>query len=298
MHSKLAGVALAIAAVVGVNSPAQADVVHDWNIEALRVTFNVGPPQARVLAIVHVAMHDAINAVTGEYETYAPKVAVPPVTSATAAGAAAAHRVLVTLFPQMTDAYNQALNTSLAPISEPARTNGVLVGRDVGDAILALRAHDGFGDPASYTPGSGPGAWVPTPPAFAPALLPGFGRVVPFALRTGSQFRPDGPPALDSDRYAADLNEVKAVGSIGAEAAGLRTHEQTATARFWLGNTIPIVQLIARRVSTDAPLSESANARFFALMSIAGLDAYIATWDAKYAVERGKNLVGAERRLR
>jgi hypothetical protein len=283
MHSKLAGVALVIAAVVGGGSPARADVVHDWNIEALRVAFNVGPPQARVLAIVHVAMHDAINAVTGKYETYAPKVTVPPVTSATAAGAAAAHRVLVTIFPQMTAAYDQALNVSLAPISEPARTNGVLVGRDAADAILALRAHDGFGDPASYTPGSGPGAWVPTPPAFAPALLPGFGRVVPFVLRNGSQFRPDGPPRLDGRRYAADLNEVKAVGSIDAEALGLRSHEQTATARFWLGNTIPIVQLIARRVSTDAPLSESANARFFALMSIAGLDAYIATWDAKYA---------------
>ena len=101
-------------------------------------------------------------------------------------------------------------------------------------------------------------------------------------MRSGSQFRPAGPPALTEDRYAADVNEVKLVGSIDAEALGNRTHDQTATARFWLGNSIPIFQGIAQRVSMDNPLSESANARLFALLSIAGLDAYIAAWDAKY----------------
>jgi hypothetical protein len=282
MRSKLAGVVVAVACSAFGATRAHADVVQDWNLEALRVSFPAGPPQARVLAMVHIAMHDAINAVTGTYETYAPKVNVPPSTSAVAAGAAAAHHVLVALFPQLTAVYDQSLAASLANIPEPDRTNGVRVGDDVGALILQMRANDGFSDPAPYTPGSGPGVWVPTQPAFAPALLPGLGRVTPFALNSGSQFRPAGPPPLHSRRYAADVNEVKLVGSIDAEALGFRTPEQGATARFWLGNSIPIFQGIARQVSTISPHDLSSNARFFALMSIAGADAYIAAWDAKY----------------
>src|SRR5262245_23325166 len=282
MRSKLAGVMVALACSAFSATRAHADVVQDWNVEALRATFPAGPPQARILAMVHIAMHDAINAVTGKYETYAPKVNVPPSTSAVAAGAAAAHHVLVAVFPQLTAVYDQSLAASLANIPEPDRTNGVLVGDEVGALILAMRANDGFSAPAPYTPGSEPGVWVPTQPAFAPALLPGLGRVTPFALNAGSQFRPAGPPRLDSDRYAADLNEVKLVGSIDAETRGFRTAEQGATARFWLGNSIPIFQGIARQVSTIAPLDLSSNARFFALMSIVGADAYIAAWDAKY----------------
>jgi hypothetical protein len=277
MQSKLAGVVMAVALSAFGATRAHADVVQDWNVEALRMVFPAGPPQARILAMVHIAMHDAINAVTGKYETYAPKVDVPPSTSAVAAGAAAAHHVLVAVFPQLTAVYDQSLATSLANIPEPDRTNGVIVGCEIGALILAMRANDGFSDPAPYTPGSGPGVWVPT--GLAPALLPGLGRVTPFALKTGSQFRPDGPPSLDSSQYAADLNEVKLVGSFESET---RTVEQGATARFWLGNSIPIFQGIARQVSTKASLDLSSNARFFALMSIAGADAYIAAWDAKY----------------
>ena len=282
MRSTVAGVVVAVACSAFSATGAYADVVQDWNLEALRVSFPAGPPQGRILAMVHIAMHDAINAVTGKYETYAPKVNVPPSTSAVAAGAAAAHHVLVALFPQLTADYDQSLAASLANIPEPDRTNGVIVGDDVGTMILAMRANDGFSNPAPYTPGSGPGVWVPTEPAFAPALLPGLGRVTPFALKDGSQFRPDGPPPLDSQQYAADVNEVQRVGSIDAEAFGFRTAEQGATARFWLGNSIPIFQGIARQVSTIASLDLPSNARFFALLSIAGADAYIAAWDAKY----------------
>ena len=298
MRSKLAGVVVAVTLSAFGATRAHADVVQDWNVEALRFPFTVGPPQARLLAMVHIAMHDAINAVTGTYDTYAPRVNVPPSTSAVAAAAAAAHHVLVNLCPQLdpmlspqlcpqlTAVWDQSFATSLANIPEPDRTNGVIVGCEIGALILAMRANDGFSDPAPYTPGSGPGVWVPTQPLFRPAVLPGLGRVTPFALKAGSQFRPDGPPSLDSPQYAADLNEVKLVGSIDAEdpERGFRTAEQGATARFWLGNSIPIFQGIARQVSTIAKLDLdlSSNARFFALMSIAGADAYIAAWDAKY----------------
>jgi hypothetical protein len=119
MRSKLAGVVVAVALSAFGAERAHADVVQDWNVEALRVTFPVGPPQARMLAMVHIAMHDAINAVTGKYETYAPKVNVPPATSAVAAGAAAAHHVLVALCPQLTAVYDQSLATSLTNIPDP-----------------------------------------------------------------------------------------------------------------------------------------------------------------------------------
>jgi hypothetical protein len=284
MRMKLTRVILSAVVAVAISGPsAPADVVQDWNGEALKVTFPVGPPQARMLAIVHVAIHDAINSITGQYQTYAVRHAAPAGASPVAAAAAAAHHVLVTLFPQMTATYDAALVTSLDGIPEPNRSDGVLVGQEVGEAILALRTNDGFSAPASYTPGSGPGVWVPTPPAFAPALLPGLGRVRPFALRNGSQFRPDGPPRLTSERWASDLNEVQTIGSADAALRGHRTPEQTATARFWLGNMIPIMQRIAQQVSIARPLGLSANARFFALLNIAGIDSYIATWDAKYA---------------
>jgi hypothetical protein len=258
--------------------------VSDWNLQALRVPFAVGPPQARVLAMVHVAMHDAINSITRGYDPYAISVDAQPGASPIAAGAAAAHDVLVSMFPLMATAYDEALTASLAGVPEPARSDGVAVGAQVAAHILALRAGDGFSLAATpYTPGSGPGAWVPTPPAFAPALLAALGRVVPFALHSGDQFRPGGPPSLLSDQWAADLNEVQRIGASNAEALGHRTPEQSASARFWLGNMIPIMQQIAQQASAAGALNLADNARFYALINIAGFDAYVATWDAKFA---------------
>jgi hypothetical protein len=263
---------------------ADADVVRDWNVQLLKVPSAVGPPQARLLAIMHVAMHDAINSITGEYQTYRPSATAPFGASPVAAGAAAAHRVLVTLLPaSMIPEYDAALQASLDGIPEPERTWGVNVGEDVAQRLLEERKQDGFSLIVPYTPGSGPGAWVPTPLAFAPALLPGFGHVVPFALHSGDQFRPDGPPSLTSEEYAADVNEVQARGDVNGETLGNRAHAESATARFWLGNSIPIFQQIARKISLDRDLGLSENARFFALLSIAGMDAYVAAWDAKYA---------------
>jgi hypothetical protein len=284
-HSPVRRARIVFVLVIGaliIGGQAQADVVSDWNLQALRVPFAVGPPQARVLAMVHVAMHDAINSVTGDYQPYAIKLHALPGASPIAAGAAAAHSVLVDLFPAMAAAYDEALTASLEGVPEPGRSRGIEIGMQVGAHILALRSNDGMSLPAPYSPGSGPGVWVPTPPAFAPALLPGLGRVVPFALLSGDQFRPNGPPSLLSDKWAADLMEVQAIGASNAEALGRRTPEQSATARFWLGNMIPIMQQIALQMSTARGLSLADNARFFALISIAGFDAYIAAWDAKY----------------
>jgi hypothetical protein len=287
MSGRLASYALVSALlVVGVVSRAHAgdaDVVRDWNKQLLKVPSAIGPPQARLLAIMHVAMHDAINSITGEYQTYRRPATAPFGASPVAAGAAAAHRVLVTLLPaSMIPDYDAALADSLKDIPDPERTWGVNVGEDVAQRLLEERSHDGMAVVVPYTPGTGPGAWVPTPPLFAAALLPEFGKVVPFALRSGDQFRPDGPPSLTSEEYAADVNEVQARGDVNGESNGQRSHAESATARFWLGNSIPIFMQIARQISLDRGLGLSENARFFALLSIAGMDAYVAAWDAKY----------------
>ena len=274
-----------VAAVIvgGLAARADADVVRDWNMQLLKVPSAVGPPQARLLAIMHVAMHDAVNSITGEFQTYRSPANAPFGASPVAAAAAAAHRVLVTLLPaSMIPDYDAALAASLDGIPAAERDMGVAVGEDVAGRLLEERSHDGMSVVVPYTPGTGPGAWVPTPPGFAPALLPGFGRVVPFALYRGDQFRPDGPPSLTSEDYAADLNEVKARGDVNGESNGQRSHAESATARFWLGNSIPIFMQIARQISFERDLGLSENARFFALLSIAGMDAYVAAWDAKY----------------
>jgi len=269
-----------------VTSPAaaSADVVHDWNRQALRPVFGVGPPQARMLAMVHVAMHDAINSITGEYETYFDRLSPAAGSSPVAAGAAAAHDVLVALVPAMAADYDGVLSNYVAAIPEPDRSNGLLVGHAAGARILAARSSDGFSVAAltPYIPGLGAGFWIPTPPANAAALLPGFGLVTPFALVSPSQFRPDGPPALSSEQWAADFNEVKRIGSFNATAND-RSAEQTAVARFWLGNVIPVIEQLAADVSITRELSISEDARLFALLNVAIADAYIAAWDAKYA---------------
>ncbi len=275
---------VALSAFVMPPAAARADVVHDWNRQALRPAFAVGPPQARMLAMVHVAMHDAINSITGEYETYFDRLPSATGSSPVAAGAAAAHDVLVILVPAMAADYDAVLNDYVSAIPEPDRTNGLLVGHAAAARILAARSSDGFSAAATipYVPGVGPGFWIPTPPANAAALLPGFGLVTPFALVSPSQFRPDGPPALSSEQWTADFNEVKRIGSLNATAND-RSAEQSATARFWLGNVIPVIEQLARDVSTGRELSVSEDARLFALLNVAIADAYIAAWDAKYA---------------
>ena len=125
-----------------------------------------------------------------------------------------------------------------------------------------------------------PGVWVPTPPAFAAALLPGWGNVQPWVLESAAQFRPDEGPDLTNRRYGRDLNEVKDIGALNS---ATRTAEQTNIARFWLASAALIWNPVLRQVVLGLGLDESEAARDFALMNVAGADARIACWDAKYA---------------
>ena len=202
-----------------------------------------------------------------------------------AAASAAAHEALVNLFPARTSSFDALHAAILATIPEGNhKANGIVWGEFVANQILAARADDGWDAVVQPPGGSGPGAWVPTPPAFLPYALPQWGFVVPFAMSSSSQFRPPGPPSLDSQQYAADYEEVK---ELGAAVGSTRTEEQTEIALFWAdgtgtetppGHWNSIGQIIADAQGNT--LEE--NARLFALLNIAMADAAICAWDAKY----------------
>ena len=237
--------------------------------------------QARAGAIVQLAVFEAVNAIVGDYEPYLGTIAAPPWASPDAAAIAAAHRTLVTLRPDRAAALDALRATSLAAIPDgPAKDAGIAVGEDAADAMLLLRANDGWDAVVPYTPGTDPGDWQPTPPAFAPAFLPGWGQVTPFGLEAGSQFRAPPPPALRTGRYAKDYNEVKLLGRIDSP---FRPQDRTDVARFYAASsTVQVWNSAARQVSAAQGMTLSENARIFALLAMAMADASISVFETKY----------------
>ena len=263
----------------------RADTVLDWNVIALKTTaaapFNP-PLESRNLAIVHAAMFDAVNSIVGEFRPYSVEFSASKEASPDAAAAAAAHFVLLQLYPGQQAMLDAAYAVSLSGTPDgSAKADGIIAGETVAVQILALRAGDGAEAAivAPYVPGSQPGDWIPTPPAFRPALDPGWGTVRPFFLREGSQFRPGPPPALTSQRYTRDFNEIK---EIGSATSSTRTQAETDLARFWVSTAPQIWNPVARQVAIAQGLTISQNARAFALLNLAGADAFIASWDAKF----------------
>jgi len=275
-----------LASLIGI--PASADVVTDWNnaaLDAIRADRTAPPIASRSLAIAHVAIYDAVNGIARTHEPYLVPSAVPASASREAAATAAAHQTLVSLFPNHTSTFDALHAAILAGIPNgPQKTNGITWGEFVASQILAARANDGSNAIVQPPGGSGPGVWIPTPPAFLPYLLPQWGFVAPFGMSSSSQFRPPGPPSLDSQQYAADYEEVK---QLGAAVGSTRTEDQTEIALFWAdgagtetppGHWNSIAQILAGAHGNT--LEE--NARMFALANIAMADAAICAWDAKY----------------
>ena len=264
--------------------PAHAsDAVIEWNQIALAatVTANQGPvPQIRSMAIVQVSVHDAVNAITREYDTYLNIGRRAWAGSDEAAAIGAAHYALVHLFPLQEDALNVARAASLAAHSVSESDPGIRLGEAVAAAVLKRRSTDGSAQAQfAYTaPGAGtPGVWIPT--SAAPALLPGWGSVTPWVIRQASHFRPEGPPLLRSRRYARDYNEVREIGSL---TSATRTAEETEIARFWLAPPSVIWNGVARQIIEARQLDTSSTARAFALLYLAAADASIVCWDARY----------------
>jgi hypothetical protein len=264
-----------------------ANVVIEWNQLALHA---VGQAKlapvfvSRDLAITQAAVYDAVNAIEKSFEPYYAHVAASSGASLEAAAAQAAHDTLAALFPAQASTFDSALAADLVGIPAGRARQGIEVGHEVAQQILAWRSTDGSTATVPYTPGTDPGDWRPTPPAFLPALAPQWPNVTPFALSAGSQFRPAAPPALNSAEYAAAFNEVKDLGRVDSTT---RTDEQTQIAKFWndgLGTAFAMGywNKIAQAVSTEQGLSLVQDARVFALLNIAEADAQISCWDAKY----------------
>lgn len=264
---------------------AGSDEVLHWNrvaSDATAASEIKGDPltESRLLAIVHVAIHDAVNSIDPSFELYSVKLSIAKGASIDAAIASSAHATLSELLPSGRPAFDAALRDSLAAIPDgDAKAAGIGVGRSSAAAILAARKDDGSNTTMDYRPGTKPGDYCPTPPDFTPAWMPHWGHVKPFGIQSAAQFRPEPPPAVGSAQAQRDIDEVRA---IGAKEHSSRTDEQSEIARFWYENSAQGWNRIAREVSTARHLGVSDNARLFALVNIAMADGFIAGFEAKY----------------
>jgi hypothetical protein len=273
----LAAAALALTALS--STSARADVVSDWNLKAEVIAMEkqlLPPANARAMAILHVAMFEAVNAIDRRYAPYKLKLSADSDASKEAAAAAAAHAVLVALHPDRKASLDADLQAALASIADgPARAKGIALGKEAAAGILALRAGDGADKPESYRPHAAPGAYVPTTIPFGST----FGGVTPWVMSTGGQFRPGPPPPLDSETWTRDLNEIRMLGS---RTSTHRSAEQTDIARFWFVIGPRAWNPIVRQLAAAKRLDITDSARLFALVAMATCDAFIAVFDAKY----------------
>ncbi|MCA1603587.1 MAG: vanadium-dependent haloperoxidase, partial [Acidobacteria bacterium] len=286
----VARILLTVCLVISLSQGGQAqDVVIDWNGHAANAIVGVAqqpPPRGMIrLAMVHVAIYDAVNAIEGHpFTPYAVTPNVVSPASPEAAAAAAAHDVLIALFPNQQTTLDANYAASLAAIPDgPAKTNGISVGQQAAAGILSFRANDGRDLVVPYTPGVGPGVWNPTPPGFVPAQAPEVAHVQPFTLKSPSQFRAEPPPDLSSETWVRDYDETK---SLGRATDSTRTPEQTDLARFISDQPVLQWNRAWRGISVAKGLSLADNARFFAMLTTASSDALIACWDTKFFYNR------------
>jgi hypothetical protein len=267
----------------GPTARAETRAVVDWNRTALATAAaSNGIHEGHNLALVQAAVFEAANSITRRYRPYRVRIRAAGHESVVAAVASAAHAVLAARYPEQRDGLglDEALADALVQVPDgPSETGGVAVGGAAAAALLALRTGEHAGNVPYPAPGSGPGVWVPTPPSFSPPLEPDWGRVTPYLLGSGSQFRPPPPPALTSDRYTRDFQEIKAVGEA---ASTTRTPHQTDTARFWNATGAKLWTQAAQQLVLAHGHEPTRAARAFALLNLAGADAIIATWDAKF----------------
>jgi len=281
MKSTLSSSALlsAMVATALLVAPARADVVTDWNMTTNDlVAKDIGNnPKLRTLAMVHVAMSDAINTVQNRYTRVIATLPAAPGASVEAAAATAAWHILTQIYPKEKAKVEEAYQTSLKAIPEgPAKSEGITLGMEVAKAVQADRATDGTSAPDTYRPHTTPGAYVPT----TLPLWEQYARAKPWVLKSADQFRPGPPPALSSAEWARDYNEVK---SLGGTKSTARTPEQTEAVTFWENvNFGPAWQAAARELSTNKEMPLAECARLFALLNMSLANAYIVNWDAKY----------------
>ena len=278
---------LAIMLVTGlIFGPATAgadDIVLRWNEIAARTATATSPfNQARVGAVVQLAVFEAVNAITGEYESYLnPATVAPPGASVEAAVTIAAHKVMTTYFPAAVAALDAARNTELAAIPDgSAKTDGIAVGMAAANAMLALRATDGSAPLTTIVPTStSPGAYQLTT-GCAAGMFYNWQNVTPFGIAAASDFLLDPPPGLGSNRYRKDYLEVQ---TVGANASVYRSADRTDVARLYAASSPSFALMMATRQIAEAKgTSVSENARALALIQMAISDALVASFMNKY----------------
>ena len=292
MLRKRRGTAVAVATVVFTTvlalptigsavPPSARDQVFAWNQHTYNELIVVGgqPPPVSILnfAMVHGAMYDAVNAIDRRHEPYLGVTGAKPGYSKNAAAAAAAYRVLLHLLPLRGSQLAGYYEASLATIPDgPREDGGVQVGEDAAAAMIAARLNDGrTGDPL-FTVGSLPGEWRPVDPGANNFRW--LGRVRPFLIPSTEQFQTVGPLALTSAAYAAEFDQVKA---LGRATGSTRTQDQTDAALFWNENAVATWTRIARQLSAGQDLTAVENARLFAMLYLTGADALIACFEEK-----------------
>ena len=258
-------------------------VISDWNAVAFdTIVVDAGKANAEGFmwfAFEQAAVYNAVVGITRQYELYNWSARGPRGASPQAAAAVAAHDVLLEYFPASQSRLDTALTASLAEIPDgPTKMQGIHYGERAADRLIELREDDGRFAPVTFDVPPAPGVWRPTPPAFAPFFDPWMAQMRPLLLDSPSQFRPGPPPALTSQTYTDDFNEVKEVGSATST---VRTPEQTATALFIAGSTFPLLSSSLRDLAARHQLDISDSARLFAAVSMSATDGAIASWDSK-----------------
>ena len=288
-----ASLTLVPVALVAADEPS--DMVLVWNANAVNVigqpaatpALGQGPPLAALhVAMVQGAIYDAVNAIDGGHQPYLPGLSAPSTASQAAAVAQAGHDVLYGIVPAADTPANNAvrarvdamLAASLALIDpSQAKTDGITIGAAAAAAMLAARAGDGRFDAEPFVASEDLGKWRLGPPLNA-NVQGQFATVKPLTLKGPDQFPTEGPPAITSEQYAAEFNEVKA---LGAQVGSSRTPEQTLMAGFYTANPLFFYNTGLRAIATEQGLSTSDQARLFAKTSFAGADALISCWNNK-----------------
>jgi PAP2 superfamily len=277
-HSVRTVIRLLVVMVLTAAPGAAADVVTDANAKAAEIAAKhpSTPIAVRMMAITQVSVFEAANAITGRYPQFKAKLTPAPGASVDAAVAAASRGALLKLMPAQQAAIEADYQAALAKVADgQAKSQGIAVGEQAAAATVAMCADDGFTAPDSYRPHAAAGVYVPT---LLPAV-PHWGKRRPWMMTRGDQFRPGPPPALTSDTWTRDYNEIKA---IGGKNSTQRTPEQTAIAKFWEATAPAVYWPVARSVATAAGREVTDNARLFAVAAMAMDDALIAVFDAKY----------------
>lgn len=269
---------------------ARADFVSDWNRIAVATAAKKANPfaQARYAAIVQLAVFEAVNSITREYQPYLGTITAPPDASPEAAAVQAAYEVLVASFPASLQDLNSDWTASMMSIPDgPAKTDGIAVGHNAAAAMLALRSADGSSPPKFATPGPPvPGEWQATVacPKDSNGVPVGAGfnwqDVTPFGIANAHDFLLGPPPALTSNRYARAYNEVKTVGSMNSTE---RPADRSNVALFYAASSpTQVFNQAANQVIEQRGASLTENARALALINMATNDSLVASFFNKY----------------